>query len=301
MARWRRGVPAWSPFRRGRAHARFVGLLEDRLRAAGIAVEGGDDGAYHVGDGDLRVGELAELCAVTDESDWRELIALRLDAVRIAAAQAVERPTDTPAATVEGVGLRASLRPRLHASDDLAALGACVARPVADGLVEVIACDRPAAVEVPSRAELARLRLTDDGLFALAVDNLRAHERPQLVPDETGGVDVLIAESDGFFTAAWAPRVDELVAVDRDRGALVGIPSRHSLLLHPVDDAGAADAVTLMLPMIHGAYGRAPAALSPELWWWRGPGLTPLPLALDGDRLALSPPDDLAAVLAALR
>lgn len=171
-----------------------------------------------------------------------------------------------------------------------------VRRPLCDGLVEVLVADLAGAlrtvppgvlagwgVEAGPLLDLGRRQVLDSGLLSRREVDL-------------GGVAAVALESESAFAATYVHGIGAYVDVP-PAGLLVALPTRHLLLCAPIGERqqalDAAQALLLNAPELERA---GPGGLSPDLWWWRGGGLTRLP----GSATSLSPPVAFLEVLDAL-
>lgn len=265
------------------------------LDRAGVRVASTDGSVWRLVDDDgadlqVDLDTLATLCRDRDRDTWAELVLSHL--APLLAPDPMATLADDPEA------LRDAVRVRLYPTEALE--GSHItppARPVADGLSEVVVVDTPDTVLVVDADRLDVLDLDPDDLFALGRDNLRRHEPIEVERRTSGSVELLVAEGDSFFTATWALLLDEVADLPPD-GALVVVPSRHALLAHPVRDADAVRAVQVLLAVAHRHVVDAPGALVPDLYWYRDGSLVLLPTEEQDDgQLAFHPTDEFVDVL----
>ena len=167
------------------------------------------------------------------------------------------------------------------------------ARPVADGLRAVLAVDRPTMVELVPAARLARWRESKDELFALAYANVRSDPPPSVsvAPVEEG---VLLTRLWGasFYTTTWFRWLTELLGPLPPAGVLLGLPTRHEILVHSIAGTGAVHAIQPLSTVIAQAHRAGPGSLSPHLFWWRDGSMRRLPFAVKAGAFRFHPPDD---------
>jgi hypothetical protein len=199
--------------------------------------------------------------------------------------------------------LYALVLPSADAEDrsDLAA-----APEIAPGLREFYALERPEGIGTLSAAGVARLGTPDE---------LRAASRRNLAALPVERHDVVEAGDDGpqdgtfhlltgnsSFTGSRVLVLEELVreltgAPVPEDGALVGLPSCHQLLVHPVTGKVPSLVVARMMSFTERQFGRTEdGALSPHLYWWRAGELAQLTEA-DGARLSADLPDGFLALV----
>jgi hypothetical protein len=287
--------PDWSPLPDGASHAQFTSLVQAVLDRADMKVVEVDGPSWRVVDeqgADLRVdlSTLATLCRDEDREAWAELVVAHLGPLL----------APDPMATLEHdpEALRTAVRVRLYPTEALDTDQVDPpSRQAAEGLSEVVVVDTDDTVLVVDADRYGVLGLSQRELFRLGRDNLREHEPLDLEPRDAGGVGLLLAEGDSFFTASWALLLDEAVDLPAD-GALVVVPSRHALVAHPLEDGDAVRAVQVLLGVAHQHAAESPGRLTPDLYWFHDGGLHLLPTEeRDDGQLAFHPPDDFVEVL----
>ena len=120
--------------------------------------------------------------------------------------------------------------------------------------------------------------------------------------DEVNVIDVGDAElihlySDRPYLASLIGVVDQLVEGIGERGALVSIPSRHGLLVHPLHDATGRAALGAMVPLTRSVFQSGPGSVSPHVYWWRNTVVDWIPTAMSPEGVDCYPPSELAELL----
>jgi len=102
---------------------------------------------------------------------------------------------------------------------------------------------------------------------------------------------------DSFYIASQVLGLADLLPPDVANGALVGVPNRHALLWHPIEDLRVVRAMTTMAPLIQRLFRDGPGSISNQLYWWLDGDLVHLPIAPNRKGFAFSPPDEFVALL----
>ena len=254
-------------------------------------------GGWSVEDGTLRLeGRAAEYGLTSLAQSWRQSRPSerqRLMLERLAAIDAQDEPPE-----IAPDDMPALARPQLWALDDVGELASeLVVLEVADDLVAVLSFDLPTTVKAVQPHDVAATGLTEDELWQRAVEQLddgEPIERNFL--DEDDLVEVLV--SDSHFLATQVLALEQLVGALPRHGALVALPHRHMLALHPIRDRTVLDAVGVMAPFAVEQFEEGPGSLSPHLFWWHHDGLERI--VVDDVEGAISPPDSFIAMLETL-
>lgn len=302
-------VPAWAHLMNAPQFARFVAIVEAGL---GGKVWSGDprSGALEVERVDghrLQVGltNLLQLCHALPPDDWAAAVEDhfgKLLGPRAAADHAIER------ALVADFGqARASLRVRLWPAEYRDEVGAAnlVWREDLPGVVTGLVLDLPWSVRALQPAEVAAWGVPVGELFALALEQVWRHCPPQL--ERVGHADLpevlfLTSAEGDFFAASHALLLDRHGGALGRHGALVGVPHRHMVVVHGIEDLRVVGAVNRLLPFVRRCFDEGPGSIDPDLFWYRAGRFLRLPCTVAEDgALRLRPPAEFEEMVARLR
>ena len=174
-----------------------------------------------------------------------------------------------------------------------------IRRPFAEGLSLAVTLDLPDAVVGVTEDRRSRWDVEDDELFTIALANVRVEGPPARETVRLAdGTPIITLESHSFFTTTWVQWLEEAAsAVMPDAGALVAVPNRHLLMVHPLEDAGVVKAVQHLITLTRRFHDQGPGALSRHLYWWRDGALAWLPASVDDDRIEFYPPSEFVDIL----
>jgi hypothetical protein len=264
MSLFRRGsaIPEWAPFTDEDDWRAFVAVVAADVGPRGWRLEAAGGFAHHETN---RYGLFnpAQACQDLPREQWPATVRAHFESV---ASVDLERSFAGPAEA------RASLKARLLEDSyfrDVPVQG--LWRRVADELRLVLAYDLPLAVTIPAAAEVRELG-EDDELFALALAQTRAEPGLELAehafPAGESGVElpVFVLGGESYFVSTHALWADELDPPASAHGTLLAVPSRHTLLAHPIRDAGAIGALPHLLELGR-RLSRGPGALSAAVYW----------------------------------
>lgn len=244
----------------------------------------------------LSLLQLAQHCHLRSRDDWHELITTHLCTMTAHLHDGLE--------AFSTFDLRIRLVPDSPADGEvLRSLGA---RPFVEGIVQVLAIDVAGAVRCVPEREVTELGWDRDAVWASALAQTELLEVPdELHTIDIGGVDILHAFSERAFMASTVRVVDHVVgeiAHIGDSGAIVSMPLRHSLLVHPIDDDSARTAIAGLIPITRQLFKQGPGSVSPHLYWWRDGKLQWIPTFFDGTMggVEFYPSDELANVVAGI-
>jgi hypothetical protein len=262
-----------------------LGLAVSTIGASAIRLQNGRS---------LGLLQLAQHCHLRERNDWRDLIGTHLRTMTAHLNDIVE-----PFSVFD---LRVRLTP--DAPDDRETLRSLGARPFAEGIVQVLAIDVADAVRCVPVREIAELGWDLDEAWASALSQTELLE----VPDEIhtidiGGVDIIHIFGERPFIASMIRVLDQLIGETADlgpAGAIVSMPLRHSVLVHPVDGRDGHTAIAGLIPITRQLFKQGPGSVSPHLYWWCDGKLQWIPTFFDGTIAGVEyyPSDELAAAIA---
>jgi hypothetical protein len=180
------------------------------------------------------------------------------------------------------------------------------ARRFAEGIVALLAVDVADAIRCVSVGEVAALGWDVEETWASAHAQTIVLEQPEeLHTIDVGGASFLHVFGERPFTASMVTAVDDLidpVAPIGHAGAIVSLPLRYSILVHPVVDQSVITAIEAMVPITRQLFKQGPGSVSPHLYWWRNGELTWLPTVFEHHGLDVEfyAPDELNEIIADL-
>ncbi len=209
---------------------------------------------------------LAHRCRHAPLDEWPSLVARHF-------APLLDLPPDG-LAQVDGFAARANLRVRIVGTDWLDRIPPdddLVIRSIAPGLVAVLFVDLPGAIASVSPEDLTRWELSPVEAFDLGFDNVRLQEPVEVVRSELGnGVDGSLVVGDNHFVATNVLWLDDLLDLPSPQGALVILPHRHAIVVHPLVRARPASmAIHRLAELAATMHGEGPGSLTNAVYWWR--------------------------------
>ena len=290
--------PDWTGGMSGDEYRAFIAAVEAEQRRRDKTFRIEDDGLFvdQPGGGEPQVfglSNLAQLCHQLDRSEWATAIESHFNNLDAAIAE--------DAAYNDLENARPFLKVRVYPHEALPpeAHEKLVMRPLTNDLLAALVLDLPSTVRSLNTDVVAGWAAPTDELWELGLDHLRA-EMPTYARDEVkidGNVPVQVVTGDSFFVASQVVRFGEIVG-DAANGAIVLVPTRHTIAWHPLSSGQAAiKAVQGMIGIGHEMYQHGPGSVTPNLYWWRNGVLTVLPASIDKGKVNFYPPDDFMEML----
>ncbi len=288
-------TPAWAHGLGAQGYPTFVALIENYFSGRNIAVkldaqegllrpQAGDDEQSSV----FGLQNIAQTCSQADRDQWHDLIRSHFDCIFAAGDEQNALRIDMS----DFAKVRDSIRARLYPAELQEQSVETVHRPGPEGTLEVIVVDLPKSVRTVSRSEAASWGVNRDALFDLGRRNLAERTLVALHTVETrAGIELLALMGDTFYAASHALILGRHLPENLPHGALVSIPRRDVLLVHPIRNIGAADAISSMLQATIHWHAEGPGSLSPLLYWYVAGEFVTLDYTLTGNTLDFTPPD----------
>ena len=123
---------------------------------------------------------------------------------------------------------------------------------------------------------------------------LAQHALP--VGDSGMEIPVFVLEGESYFTSTHALWADEFDPPASPHGALVAIPSRHTVVAHPIRHGGAIHTLAHLLELGQ-RLSRGPGALTEAVYWLRDGELERLDAWVDDEGAHFAPSERFTSVM----
>jgi hypothetical protein len=188
------------------------------------------------------------------------------------------------------------VRPRLWSSDQLGHVGfPLIRRAVAEGLEAVLCVDLPTTVATLKPDQVSPTGCTLSQLWDVAISQI---DDGLPVSRDVLGAGVFVVSGDSLFVASRLLELDRFAGPLPASGALVAVPHRHMIVVHPIATLQVVHALNLMVQAADRLFGEGPGSIVPDVYWWRHDApLLRIPASVDERAINVSPPGELLAVL----
>jgi hypothetical protein len=259
----------WIAYLTAPQRAVFLDSLQAAIAERGLEarVEGG---LVIIGDASVALTGLAAACAGVGASEYRAVLDARLDDLLVSfrdSATSASLDADWQAARSH---IKLRIFPTEQADDNADIL---VSAEIGGGLSVVLVYDLPDTIASVQPDAVVGWPVTGQELWRIATDNIRAEDPPPTVERIalTQAADALLVSSDSFFvTSRLLILGDILPPASFPYGALVIIPHRHAMIVHPITGSDIYDALTALSIMAAEQYTTMPGPMSPDVYWWQG-------------------------------
>ena len=137
-------------------------------------------------------------------------------------------------------------------------------------------------------------------LLELALRQARQEPGLQLEQHELHGSPLYVLTGESFFTATHALWADRFFEPESALGTLVGIPTRHIVVAHPIRDRATLTVMAKLLQLVERYFNDGPGSLSDSLYWLSEGRLERLETWIDEQGPHLSPSPRFARLLETL-
>jgi len=229
---------------------------------------------------------LAQTLALESTAEWSRLVAEHFDAMLT-----VDEPVTSGEVAIK------LLRLRMWHSDYLEQIPEVIHKVLAPGLVLALVLDLPKKVMSLKSDELKAWGLTSELAWSAAEENSKREQYeviPQTRPD---GTQIFFLTGDNLYVTSNALWLDERIELESENGALIGVPTRHVLVVLPIRDISVVKAVSGMHAANRRIFEEGPGSISADLYWWRKRTFTLFPIDASAQRMQAHPPDEFVDML----
>jgi hypothetical protein len=260
----------------------FLDSLRAALTARGLPVRM-EDGVVVLSGVALALAELAAACATVQPADYGALLGERLDTVLLG----IEGQTTAAALDSDWPAAQRHIKLRLFpAAQAVANEEILVSADIGAGLSVVLVYDLPDSVTSVQPDAVAAWPVTGAELWRIATANLRAEEPPPVVERIalTEDADALLVTGESYFVASRLLILGDILPPSSfPYGALVIVPHRHAMVVHPITGSEIYDALTTLSVMAGEMVGDSPGPMSSAVYWWKSDAIEEVAVVVDED------------------
>ncbi len=170
-----------------------------------------------------------------------------------------------------------------------------------EGTLTVLVLDLPTSLRSVTKDQPKAWGVKEDELFERATKNTVQNVPVELVRDALPGGPKLVAiTGENLLVSSHALLLKNHPDAIGKAGALVGVPTRHIVLCHPINDASANGAMEPLARMIVDLHRQGPGSTSDKLYWYRDGKFALIPTRADARGVDVRPPEELVKAIDAL-
>jgi hypothetical protein len=296
-------VPQWADFFSLSEYHDFISLVEEYFQGQGekIVIQDGivrflNSGGTWASTQQCGLMNLAQVCHQNSKREWRQLIFQHFESFRetMRDAEAFDEKVKNFYSIYDLLAVR--LWPESHLQE--IGENKFVFRRDMDGVITVLAFDLPRIVKQVLPEEAAHWNKPVEELFEIGLANVRKKPRPEIMKVALDDLNtVYLFSGDSFFVASYALLLKYHPTCVGTYGALLGVPTRHTMLCYPIHCGDAIKIAPQLVAMLNGVYNEGPGSLSPYLYWYRDQQFTSFLYEIVDQKLSVNPPETLVELL----
>jgi hypothetical protein len=192
---------------------------------------------------------------------------------------------------------------RLYNDEYVATVGKenTVGKAFAGDIYAMIVFDFPNAVKNVKPQDTTAWNKTVDELFETGVENIKNNYPLTITKVNFGEFHSWFVQGEHFFTPNIVFDIENRPELTGSKGALIGLPHRHSALIYPIENSEVLKAINGLIPPIYGMNQEGPGSLSNNLFWYRDKTFTQLPYKIEDNKFQFFPPEEFVEMLNELK
>lgn len=295
--------PNWANFLTGKEYQRFITLVHEYFKRRQLTISE-KDGIIQVaenvfGMNQLGLVNLAQQCKLHSDADWREIIDDHFKGM----IKAREFDIEFEKNKHDYSYVKEYISVRLYPQNYFDAVGSenVIARPFADSIIEVLIFDMPQSISNVKPVEASKWDIDREELFQLGFNNVRNRYPAQISKERFSNFEIWFCQADHLFATNLALDHTAMQKYCGSKGALVGLPHRHAMLIYPIENVEVVTAINTLIPVIAGMNNEGPGSISANLFWYENSQYKQLPYELADKKLSFRPPNDFVEMIQTLR
>lgn len=299
----KRQKPEWSPFDTIKDHDIFEKELAAYFKGKGIAFEL-LDGYIKVPGKEFDLGEfglsnIAQFCKNEGVEKSKEHIAGHFES--LIRGHQFNKQFDRLKTNYEAV--KKYLGVRLYNIEYFQNIGVdkAIGRNVGGDLYAILIYDLPDTVQSVSPKDAEAWNIDPDELWNAAEANIYSLYPPNIMDRELQGLHFKTVEEDHFFSPNIIFQIDNYPELIGTYGSLISMPTRHIVIIYPVENIQVVQAIQTQITVSHGVSARGPGTLSNQLYWYNNGKLTHQPSKIEDQKLEFMPTKEFVGMLNAFQ
>lgn len=293
-------VPDWASFFDGREYDVFIKHVDDYFKEHNVQYEiaAGQvllEGENEFGCSSLGLINVAQVCKQNGAGDYKKIISEHFN--NMIRATRFDKEFEEIADNFEEV--KGYIGVRLYDNEYVAIIGKenTIGKDIAGDIYAMVVFDFPHSVVNVKPDQTAAWNKTNDELFEIGLENIRSKYPRIIAKVALGEFNIWFVQGDHFFVPNIVFDLKHKSALIGSKGALIGLPNRHTAIIYPIENLEVIKAINGLIPTINGMFQEGPGSLSDNLFWYKDNTFTQLPYKLTGKKLEFFPPDNFVDLL----
>jgi hypothetical protein len=294
-----KSVPQWANFFNAKEYTRFINAVDSYFKIKNLR--------YTIDDGVLKTDEevfgvdalgltnIAQTCKLEHDQDWSDLVTHHFDGMM--AAKVFDREFQSKKHNFEYAKGFLAVRLYHRHHFDTVGIENIIYEPFADDIMKVLVYDLPHTVSNVKPEDAKLWPKSIDELLKYGSDSVKQRYPVQASHERFNEFDIWFISDNHLFATNAVLDQEGMHKYTGSKGALVGIPHRHAVLIYPIETLEVVQAINTLIPIIAGMYSEGPGSISKNIFWYRDGQFTNLPYELTKAKLRFSPPDSFVEMI----
>jgi hypothetical protein len=289
-----REVPEWANFFSQQEYTYFINTVETFFKQKGFEFTI-EDGYVSVSDNDFGLNKLglvnlAQTCYQENRSRWKGIISNHFNRM----IEISDFETEFNSKVDEFENIKSYIGVRIYPIEYVQNVEPenTIYRNITDELVELLIFDLPHAVINVKQEVSKKWKIDHEELFSIGEENIQINYSIDVTEHNMTDFNIWFIQSDHVFASNVLLHNDELIKYLGKKGALIGVPHRHAVIIYPINELEEVIKAINTLPfVISGMYNEGPDSISEKMYWYTDQNFIDLPYKLTEDKLEFFPPE----------
>jgi len=296
-------VPEWASFFDAKEYSLFMEEVENYFDNLNIQYELGDGelfaGENELGFSNLGLLNLAQVCKQNELENYKEIINDHFNT--LVKANQFDKEFAKIADNFEEVKQYIGVRLYHHEYADCIGKENTIGKDFAGDIYEMLIFDFPDSIVNVKPEQATAWKKTEEELFEIGIENIKQNYPSTVTNENFGEFSVWFADDEHFFAPNIVFDLENRKELIGSKGALVGLPHRHSAIIYPIENLEVVKAINGLIPTIYGMNQEGPGSLSNNLFWYKDKTFIELPYKVEDNELKFYPPDKFIELLNELK
>lgn len=295
--------PNWSPFENASIHNKFESLVSNYFKSKGIehTIENGIVNVPNneFGFNNLGLQNIAQFCNNEGENKFKEHIQGHFETLKRGYEfnKNFELLKTDYNLVKEYLGIRLYHNSYIKNLDKVQTIG----KNIAGDIYAMLIFDLPETVISVSPDETNKWNKSDDELWKESLKNIISKYPPTITSKELQGIPFKTIEDDHFYSPNIIFNIDSHQELIGEFGSLISMPTRHIVIVYPINNAQAINAINTQLQVTYGVSSKGPGTLSNNLFWIKNGKIENQPYKITDGRLSFTPSEEFVNMLNKLK
>ena|ERR1051326_227387 len=292
-------VPDWANFFTPEEYAHFLKAVDAYFKNKKLDYEL-DDGMVKLktnefGFGNLGLTNVAQICQQRKTNEYAKIVSQHFDSM----ANANKFNTEFEKIVGDFEKVKEYIAVRLYPAGYTAHIGKnnTLGKDLAEDIYAMLVFDLPYSVMNVRPEQADKWNKTNEELFNIGVENIKNKYEFDVSEQDLRGIKIWFVHGDHFFTPNIVLDLANRKNLLGRKGALIGIPHRHAVIIYPIETVELIKAINEVIPLTHFMNQKGPGSISAHVFWYHDGVLEDLPYKIEEQKLQFYPPEKFVGLL----